>query len=217
MTQDELISAVQAQAGDFTAPFKDRIIAALPLGIAIFAAEYQWEFLDIYTTATTALDATTGKYKISLPSDFFKPVALSTALGGALEYQNRIEWLEEERVGVGSDPPIHYTVIGTTMFLHNASGTPIEIIYTRNADGITLADLPGQYHPAIVQAVVMWLMPAVVEDGAGHKIPNPLYDAAKARYNESVSKAAGLEAQSKGRPRTLDFSPLQKLRSEFDR
>jgi len=218
MTEAEVIAAVQAQANDFTAPFEDRIRASIPLAVAMFAAEYQWEFLDVYTTTTTALDATTGKYKITAPTDFFKPVALATDLGGPIEYQNRIDWIEAQRGSSGTETPQRYTVIGTTMFLQTApDSSTIWIVYTKNSDNITLGDIPGQYHPAIVQGIVLWLMPGVITDAAGNSVANPLYDAADVRYRMAVSKAAQLEAQNKGRPRTLDFPPLMKLRSQYDR
>ena len=219
MTKDEAIAAVQAQLNDFSDTMKDRIEAAFPIGASIFVTEYQWEFMDRYTTTTAALDATSSKYKIASPDGFFKPVVLwISERTEEVEWIDRYEWAQRQSGTQTAGVPQAYTLIGEDMFLdrpHN--GETIYIIYTKNGDNVNFDKVPGQYHPAIVMAIAMWLTPSTVDDGQGNKLPNPAYNAAERRYYRYVNRAVGMETSNKGRPRRKQPTEAQKIRSSFSR
>ena len=201
--------------GDFTDPTKERITNAIPIAVSMFCAEYQWEFLDAYATTTAALDATSGKYKITLPTspELFKPVAFWTNTHGPLEYVDRKSWGEiQANVSPTLVAPLQYTVIGTNYFLDRpATGETIYCVYTRNSDGVDFNQIPGQYQPAIAHAVNMWLTPARMDNG----FPNPAFDAAQVRYLREVDKGTGMEMSIKGRPRHFARTELAQMRSEY--
>ena len=215
MTESEAVKAIQAQLADFQPATEQRVRATIPLGTAMFCAEYQWEFLDKYASTTAALDTTTGLHKITKPELFFKPVVLWTDTCPEVEYVNRYEFAKYQSGSPGTVYPHKYTVIGTDMYLVQPSGgETIYIIFTRDGSAWSFANIPGQYHPAIIQATVMYLMPAVLVRPNGD-VPNQAFGRARKLYLDAVATALTLEASGKGRPTRQKPNDLMLARNGY--
>lgn len=215
MTESQAVKAIQAQLADFQPATEARVRETIPLGTAMFCAEYQWEFMDTSATTTAALDAATGFHKIAKPDLFFKPVVLWTDTCPEVRYVNRYEFAEYQSGVSGTVSPHKYTVIGQDMFLVKPSGgETIYIIYTRDATAWNFANVPGQYHPAIIQATVMYLMPTVLVRPNGD-VANPAFGRARSLYFDAVATALTLEAEDKGRPRRLEATQEMKDRTSY--
>jgi hypothetical protein len=177
----------------------DRVKNVIPLGVAMFCAEYEWEFLSKLGTATAAADST-GYWKVSPPTDFFKPVVLWTAKVPEICYINRVEFANRQVGASGSETPYEYTVIGESMYLARPStGDAISLAYTRKSNNIGFADIPGQYHHAVVLATCTHLTPMVLKRPGGD-VANPAFDQSEQLYDRAVNKAVRMEMTNKGRP-----------------
>lgn len=214
MNETDLIRYVQAHFNDQTAQFRDRIVRTIPVAIEMFGTEHQWEFLDKYTTTTATTSTTHGKDVITLPSDFFKPVVLYTD-DEEMEYVDRTEWgLYQRHVSV-SRKPWKYTQIGPELILsHATDGSTIYMVYTRQTSGMSLSDVPSQYHDAIAAAVVWRLTPGSVMTNQG-PFPNPAYAQAERFYSERIRVCMGKELSVKGRRITWKVTGPQAERSSY--
>jgi hypothetical protein len=214
MTNNDLIQAVQSHFGDQTAQFRTRITNKIPEALEMFASEHQWEFLDKHTTTTAETDSGTSKDKITLPADFWKPVRFYTT-SYVLEYIDRAEWSERQRSTLPSGEPRAYTVIGPDFFLDRTSdGSTINVVYSRRISGMSLSDIPEEYHYAIMAAVVWLLTPGYVT-GANGAIRNTAWRHAEELYQGRVRHALASESQSKGRTRHLTLPVHMRMRGDY--
>ena len=200
MTDNELISGVQAHFNDFSPEFKTRINDTIPFGVAQFAAHTQWEFLDKYVEGLTVQDSTdkaVGKPQIVTPGDFFKPVIIFTD-SGEIEYVSRRSWASQQGSTIGSTALRQsYTVIGDELILSRPdSGAQINMTYTRDKSTISFSDVFAQYHPA-VQAGIQLQLSSADRMGVAHEI-----------YREAVMRAMTMEVSGKGRTKKLVPSPI---------
>jgi hypothetical protein len=218
MNEAQAVAAVQQQIKDWTPTTKDRIEANLPMGLSIFAAEYEWEFLSVYGTADTKVGTTTGKTYIDTPADMFKPIVVWTDQHPEVPYINRKDWAAHQVPSSNATEPSEYTVIGTKMYLTKPNvGSTIYLVYTKIADDLSFNTVPAQYHPTIVMAISMWMVPITLQDGQGNELPNPLFDSTERRYNKFVQKAVGMDMSHKGRPRKQEPNDMMKLRNRHSR
>ena len=210
MTEAQVIGFVQQHFNDQTNMFRSKIVKTLPMAVGMFACEHQWEFLDKYTTCTTSTDSTTGKDEIDLPSDIFKPVVLWTEYN-EMRYIDRKAWGDYQRQTLTATRPSQYTIIGSEYFLHKPNdGSTIYMIYTRLTTGMSLADVPAQYHDTVAAALVWRLTPGLVGG-----MPNAAYGHAEDFYQGRVRVSLSHEANSKARTRTLSVPDYQAVRSQY--
>jgi hypothetical protein len=215
MTLDQAVQSISAKLADSAPATLDRIRSVIPLGVSQFCAEYEWEFLSKFTSSTAALDAITGFYKVTKPADFFKPIVLWTDMAPEVEYIDRYEFASRQMPSGAAISPRAYTVIGEEMYLDAASsGERIYFIYTKRANNVGFEDVPGQYHNAILLAVLTHLTPVVLRTANGD-VANPAYNQSQELYELALQRALGLEAESKGRPRRWKPNSLMQLRGQY--
>lgn len=203
MTKDQFKDAVCAHYGDFSAPFKDRVEAAIPIGISRVGSEYQWEFLDKYvtvTTATSTVDAA-GKTRVKLPTDYRRSVVVYTD-NHVIDYMNRVAWAQSQMGTASSEEPTYYTIIGKEMVLTAPSdGSTVYLIYTRNAGDFDLESIPEHLQYAVMAAVVAHLGPTL----------DPVLEHS---YKASIREAAKIESRNKGRK--LEFLPAPHIQMRWN-
>lgn len=221
MTKNTLIEAVQAHFGDESPAFQTRIDGTIPVGIEMFVSEQQWEHFDKYVTATTEVDSTTGKTRIVLPtdasgtSDFFKPVHIWTDNNAKVDYIDRAEWADRQRLSTPQQEPWAYTQIGPDLFLDRPNdGSTLYMVYTRTHNDLDLPDLPSQYHPAVLMAVIWYLTPGYVM-ADGQKLPNSDKDVAWANYQDRLSIASSHEHSVKDRVRRFRPDRVAQRRNHY--
>lgn len=217
MTDSELVKSVQAFFNDPTDTFADRVRNILPAAVNLFCGQHQWEFLDKYVTCTTAVSTqdASGKYRIVVADDMFKPVVLFTA-SREIEYVDRITWASKQSSTATSQSPSSYTVIGNELVLsYPPDSTTIYAVYTRKSDNVTLADMPAQYHAAVQMAVQWLLTPAYIDTG-GHAYPNPALMECKALFREAITAALRSEASQKARQLKIHTAEIVAKRAEHD-
>lgn len=209
MTTQEFEAAVQSHFDNKTPAFLERIRDALPTAIARFCQQWQWEFLDKYTTfatETSTKDAS-GKTIFTLPSDFYKIIVLWTD-SYRLKYLTRTEWAELQMSG-GVTTEFTYTVIGKELVLSGTISDTVYGIYTRTSQSFDLDDIPAQFHYAIQMAVEELLAPAYVTVD-GKTYPNPDVNRARRAFREATVDARILELRSKGRGKRI--KPAEHIR-----
>lgn len=214
MTDAELISFVQAHFNDQTSQFRSRVVKTVPIGIGMFASEHQWEFLDKFTTTTAETDSTASKDKITLPADFWKPIRFYTS-NRVVSYIDRAAWSKKQRASLPSGEPRAYTVIGPDYFLDRASdGSTISVVYTRRSSGMSLSDVPAEFHDAVGAAVIWRLTPGFVQMPEG-PVPNPAYGHAEDLYGGRVRVALSSENSIKGRTQKWTPTYMTARRSDY--
>ncbi len=214
MTEAEVVAAVAQQLQDFNAATETRIKKSIPMGVAIFANEYEWEFTSKYVTGvTTAVGSTTGLTHLVVDDDLFKPIVVFDSNRPDIPYKNRKEFAAAQTGTPSDSQPYGYTVIGTTIYLLAPSaGNTVKLIYTKKADNLSLSKVPSNYHPTIVMAVVMWMTPSMI-----NKVNNPAFSVAEERYNRFVSKALGMDLSHKGRPPKIKPNEAMKMMARYHR
>lgn len=212
MTEAQVVAAVAEQLQDFEATTEARIKKAIPMGVAIFANEYEWEFMSKYVSSvSTKVGGTTGKTYLDVNDDMFKPIVVFDNNKSDIPYIDRIDWAETQTGSITDSQPYAYTVIGTKLYLTApSSGNTVQMIYTIKADNLSLAKVPSNYHPTIVMAVVMWMTPSM-----NNKATNPAFTVAEKRYNRFVSKALGMDLSHKGRPVKIKPNEAMKLAARY--
>ena len=215
MDEEQFVKAVQARFANFTDPFAGRIRDCLSVGVTRLCNEFQWEFLDkltTFSTTTSTIDAS-GKTRFVLPDDYFKPVVFYTD-NHILEYRNRVEWARHQIDASSSAEPRYYTVIGKELILAAPSdGSTVYAVYTRDGSGYGLDDIPGQFHYAVMMAVVAYLAPAYVTVGE-KTLPNPDVRNADRAFKQAVGAAMMIQTRNKGRVRQI--LPPEHLRMRHD-
>ena len=217
MTESELVRGVQAHFDKFDPEFEDRVKATIAFGIARFCAHTQWEFLDRYAvnlTVQASTVAAVGKPEIVTPNDYFKPVVIYSE-SREIEYVSRQRWAQEQTTLSSTLSERTYTVIGSELILTRThDGSQIDMIYTRDATGITLDDIPGQYHPAVQAAIQLQLTPAYFTLD-GKMIPNPAIGAGQQLYSIEIGRAMTSEVSNKGRRKPVEPSRIAARRNAY--
>ena len=219
MTEDQVVAAVAEQLQKFDGPTEARIKKAIPMGVAIFANEYEWEFMSKYVSGVaTAVGSTTGKTYLVVDDDLFKPIVVFDSNNADIPYIDRKAWARTQTGTPSDSRPYSYTVIGRNLYLTApSSGNTVNIIYTLKSDNVDLGTVPTNYHPTVVMAVVMWMTPSILTDSNGNDVPNPAFGVAEKRYNRFVSKALGMDLSHKGRVLKMTPNKTMLMAARYNR